>query len=162
VSDILHANGFFGTNANFATDMALALSVLVAIVFTSGTVLALKHHYAWHRWLQTTGAVINTVLVLWLMVIPYFDFVVRDFGAPVRPSSFYWITTVHAIIGFVTFLFGNFVVLRGNNLMIERLKFTNYKPYMRVAYALYMIATLLGIGVYINWFIMIPNPPVFN
>ncbi len=162
MSDILHANGFFGTNANFITDLTLALSILVALIFTTGTVLAVKRQYEWHRWLQTTGAIINTVLVLWLMVTPFFDFVVKDFAAPVRPSNFYWITTIHASIGIVAFLFGDFVVLRGNNLMIDRLKFNNYKLFMRVAYALYMIATLLGIGVYINWFIAIPNPPVFN
>jgi len=40
------------------------------------------------------------------------------------------------------------VVLRGNNLVPERLKFKNYKLYMRWAYGLYIAATLIGIVVY--------------
>jgi len=162
VSNILHADGFFGTNANFAADMTLLLSIIVAILFTVGAVLARKQQYRLHGRVQTAGAIINTVLVLWLMIIPFFDFVVRDFADPVRPASFYWITTLHASVGLVAFVFGNYVVLRGHNLMIKPLRFNNYKLYMRVAYGLYMAATLLGIWVYITWFVTIPNPPVFK
>jgi hypothetical protein len=41
------------------------------------------------------------------------------------------------------------VVLRGNELVPARLKFNNYKPFMRWAYGLYMAATLIGIAVYV-------------
>jgi hypothetical protein len=57
--------------------------------------------------------------------------------------------------------FGLFVTLRGNELVPQPLKFNNYKLYMRIAYGLYMAATLLGVWVYIIWFITIPNPPQF-
>ena len=70
-------------------------------------------------------------------------------------------TMVHAAVGLFTFIFGNFVVLRGNNLMIPAFKFQNYKPFMRTAYIAYMLTTLLGIGVYITWFIITAKPPVF-
>lgn len=55
------------------------------------------------------------------MILPYRDFIIRDAGGP-RDSLFYVITTTHAVIGFFAFVFGNFVVLRGNNLMIPALK----------------------------------------
>jgi uncharacterized membrane protein YozB (DUF420 family) len=71
------------------------------------------------------------------------------------------VTSVHAIIGFVALTFGLFVTLRGNELVPQPLKFNNYKRYMRIAYGLYMAATLLGVWVYIIWFITIPNPPQF-
>lgn len=177
--EILHAPGFLGTNANFAADMTLVLSILVALMFSYGAWIAKKAQrierdhlkgtpeYAFagrlfkkHRWIQTGGAVLNIILVVWLMILPYRDFIIRDHGGP-REGIFYTVTTIHALVGLFAFVFGNFVVLRGNNLMIKALKFNNYKPYMRTAYIAYMATTLLGIGVYLTWFTVVSKPPVF-
>jgi hypothetical protein len=161
VTELLHQPGFLGTSANWAADMTLLLSVLVAVIFTTGAVMALRKRYELHRWLQTSGAVLNVVLVLWLMILPYRDFIAP--GIPQRlVERFYGVTTLHAVIGFFAFTFGNFVVLRGNGLMIKALKFNNYKPFMRLAYVLYMVTTLLGIWVYFVWFVNNPNPPVYK
>lgn len=180
MTELLHAPGFLGTNANFATDMTLILSILVGLIFTFGAFLAkraqgieakytksdpqfqqAKTLFRQHRWVQTSGAVLNIILVLWLMILPYRDFVLRDSGGP-RESLFYVITTTHAVIGFFAFVFGNFVVLRGNNLMIKALKFNNYKPFMRIAYLAYILTTLLGIWVYVYWFTVSAKPPTFG
>lgn len=158
---ILHAPGFLGTSGNFAADMTLVISIFVALLFTFGAWLALKGQYTWHGRVQTTGAVINLIMVLWMMVLPFRDYIVRDAAAP-QPAIFYLITIVHAITGFSALIFGNFVVLRGHNLMIPALKFNKYKPFMRMAYGLYMAATLLGICVYFIWFVYSPNPPAFK
>ncbi len=161
--ELLHADGFLGTAGNFAADMTLVLSLLVALTFTVGAWMARRRRYETHRWVQTSGAILNVILVLWLMVLPYRDFVIRDLAAPrPRPDFFYWVTSIHAGIGLLAFVFGNFVVLRGNNLMIARLKFKHYKPYMHVAYTLYMATTLLGLLVYLSWYVFIPNPPIFE
>ncbi len=179
MTELLHSPGFLGTSANFAADMTLVLSILVALTFTFGALLAKRAQgiekryekgaperarasklFRQHRWVQTSGAIINIILVLWLMILPYRDFVVRDSGGP-RNSLFYIVTTIHAVIGAFAFIFGNFVVLRGNNLMIPALKFNNYKPYMRIAYIGYITTTLLGVWVYLTWFVSISNPPVF-
>jgi hypothetical protein len=180
MTDLLHAPGFLGTSANFAADMTLILSILVGLTFTFGAWLAkraqsieakypktdpkfqqAKHLFRQHRWVQTTGAMINVILVLWLMLLPYRDFVVRDAGGP-RESLFYVITTIHAVVGFFAFVFGNFVVLRGNNLMMPALQFNNYKPYMRIAYLAYILTTLLGVWVYFYWFTVSTKPPTFG
>ena len=179
MTDLLHAPGFLGTNANFAADMTLLLSILVALIFTYGAYLAKKAQsieakipkgepgreqagllFTRHRWVQTSGALLNLILVFWLMLLPYRDFVIRDSGGP-RESLFYIATTVHAVVGFFAFVFGKYVVLRGNNLMIPALRFNNYKPYMRLAYIGYMLTTMLGIWVYVTWFVTVANPPVF-
>ncbi len=160
MTGLLHADGFLGTNANFAADMTLLLSVLVAVLFTIGFALARRGKYDTHKWVQTSGAVVNVILVLWLMLLPYRDFVVRDSGGP-RPLVFYTVTTIHAVVGFFAFVFGNFVVLRGHNLVPKPLRFKRYKPYMRAAYVLYVSTTLLGVWVYVTWFVTIGNPPVF-
>ena len=161
MTEILHRPGFLGTSANFAADMTLLLSLLVAAVFTVGVVMARRRQYEVHRWLQTSAAVLNIILVLWLMILPYRDFVAP--GIPERlDERFYFVTTLHALVGAVAFTFGNFVVLRGNGLMIRPLRFNNYRLFMRIAYTLYMTTTLLGVWVYFTWFVNNPNPPVYR
>ena len=71
-------------------------------------------------------------------------------------------TTLHAAVGGSALLLGVFVVLRANGLMPKPLRFSNYKRVMRIAYALYMLATLIGILVYLTWFVGNPNPPVYT
>lgn len=158
--DLLHQPGFLGTHANFAADFTLVMMLLIAGLFTLGTVMARQQRYQAHRWIQTSAALLNLLMVLWMMILPFRDFVVRDIGGP-RPTLFYTVTSVHAIIGFIALTFGLFVTLRGNELVPQPLKFNNYKLYMRIAYGLYMAATLLGVWVYVIWFITIPNPPQF-
>jgi uncharacterized membrane protein YozB (DUF420 family) len=116
--------------------------------------------YQVHRWVQTTAASLNLVLVLWMMVLPFRD-TIRDFGEPPRIAGFYYVPLIHGMIGLSGLLFGLFVVLRANGLMIKPLRFNNYKTFMRISYGLYMLATLVGIGVYVMWFIIEPNPPLY-
>ena len=163
MTDLLHSPGFLGTGANFAADVTLLLSLLVGVIFTAGFVAARRQRYRLHGRIQTTGAVLNLVLVGWMMLLPFRDFVVADLAVPrPRPDFFYGVTILHALVGAAALLFGNFVVLRGHNMMVARLKFNNYRPYMRLAYALYIGATILGVLVYLIWFVVIPNPPLFE
>ena len=161
MTETLHRPGFLGTAGNLAADTTLVVMLVIAAIFTTGMVLARLKKYEVHRWVQTTGALLNLGLVLWMMVLPFRDFVVRELGGP-RPTIFYVITAIHAVLGLSALLFGLFVVLRGNNLMIKRLRFKRYKPFMRVAYGLYMMATLMGVVVYLTWFVAISNPPMYR
>jgi uncharacterized membrane protein YozB (DUF420 family) len=161
MTEILHLPGFLGTSANFAADMTLVLMVLISILFTIGFWLARKRKYQAHRWVQTTAVFLNAVFVLWMMILPFRDFVIRDMGGP-RPGIFYGVTMIHALTGAIAFPFGVFVALRGNELVPQALKFNNYKLFMRTAYGLYLVATIIGILVYITWFVLIPNPPVYQ
>ncbi len=158
--EILHLPGFLGTHANFAADVTLLLMVMIGIIFTIGFVLARKKKFEAHRWVQTAAASLNAILVLWLMILPFRDFVIRDTGGP-RAGLFYAITILHAILGAVALPFGLFVVLRGNRLVPRALRFNNYKLFMRTAYGLYILTILVGIIVYYTWFVIIPNPPVY-
>jgi uncharacterized membrane protein YozB (DUF420 family) len=92
------------------------------------------------------------------MVLPFRDFVLRDQGAP-RPSTFYIVTIIHAVVGASAILMGIFVVLASNNLIPNALPYERYKPVMRVSYALFMLAILTGIIVYVTWYVLIPNTP---
>lgn len=163
MTELLHSPGFLGTRANLAADVTLILGLFVAALFTTGVVLAKRKNYDAHRWCQTAAAALNAILVLWLMVLPFRDFVVRNVGGP-RDSIFYIVTSIHATIGSIALLFGVFVALRGNELMISPLKFRNYKFFMRLSYTFYMAATLLGILVYLTWFVWLPpgQTPVYG
>jgi hypothetical protein len=161
MTELLHQPGFLGTSANFAADMTLLLSAIVAVLLTVGAVLAVRGHYEAHRWVQTTAVVINAVLVLWLMVLPFRDFVAAPDNPGGLPLSAIATTRIHAAVGGTALVFGLFVMLRGNGLMIKPLRFNNYKVFMRVAYVLYMTATLIGLFVYITWFVGNPTPPTY-
>lgn len=161
MTELLHAPGFLGTSANFAADMTLLLSGLVAALLTLGLVFAVRHQYTAHRWLQTSGVVLNAVLVLWMMVLPYRDFVAPPDNPAMLPLSAIATTRIHAAVGVTALLFGVFVMLRGNGLMIKPLQFSNYRVFMRVSYILYMTATLIGLFVYITWFVGNPAPPTY-
>lgn len=159
--NLLHSPGFLGTHANFAADATLIAMLIIGVLLTIGLVLARQKHYLAHRWMQTTAAGANLILVLWLMILPFRDFVLRDVSGP-RPTYFYVLTALHAISGIAAVLLGIFVVLRANGLMIKPLRFNNYKAFMRTSYALYIVTILLGVVVYLVWFTLIPNPPVYQ
>lgn len=162
LNDIFHAPGFLGTNGNFLADLGLTLMILVGILWTVGAYLARKGRYGEHMWVQTAGVIVNWILVLWLMIGPFIGEVIIEYGDPAYPPGFYWVPMVHATIGFIAFVFGTFVTLRGHGLVPKKLRFKNYKPFMRAAYALYMLAILAGITVYLMWFVISPLPPVFE
>jgi uncharacterized membrane protein YozB (DUF420 family) len=94
------------------------------------------------------------------MLLPYRDFVLP--GVPANlDQPFYWVTSLHALMGAIALPFGLFVILRGHNLVPDRLKFNNYKLFMRWAYGLFVATILVGVGVYVVWFVTNPNPPTF-
>ncbi len=153
-SDFYLWPGFLGTRATFGPDLALVLILVSSTMFTIGWRLVVHQHYELHRWVQTFAAILNAVAVLAIMVGSFWGFVLptlpKRLGQPVTS-----ITTFHAIIGTITFLFGIFVVLRGNKLVPQTLRFQNYKPFMRAAYGLYMFTTLVGVIVYLVTYVLV-------
>ncbi len=161
MNELLHQPGFLGTSANWAADMTLVVSLFVAALFTTGVFLAMRGQYSAHRMTQTTAAIINAILVLWMMILPFRDFVVHPDNPGGLSDTALLTTRIHAAAGLTALIFGLFVTLRGNGLMPKFLQFDNYKAFMRVSYALYMLATLIGIFVYITWFVGNPTPPSY-
>jgi uncharacterized membrane protein YozB (DUF420 family) len=137
--------GFLGTRASLTADLILVGSLLVAVLLTIGVVLAVRGRYDTHRWVQTTAASVNALLVL--LMIGSLITVDPSHNVGLPPIAF-TLMPAHEGVGAVAVLFGLFVTLRANGLMPRRLQFSNYKRFMRVAYALYLAATLVGLGVY--------------
>jgi uncharacterized membrane protein YozB (DUF420 family) len=143
----MESSGFLGTEASLGADIALVGSIVVALAFTLGAWLAVRGRYEAHRWVQTAGALLNVLLVFGIM-IPSLLNVDPSENVDLPPSAFLYMTG-HELVGAAAMIFGLFVVLRGNNLVPARLRFKNYKPYMRWAYGLYLAATLIGVAVYL-------------
>lgn len=152
MSNFFKYPGFLGTGAPFISDLSLILMILTAALFTIGWRLAVRRRYTAHRWVQTCAVILNTVVVLIVMVASYMIFILPGIPAKLGEGS-YGITTVHALVGLVSLILGVYVVLVGNSLLPRRLRFTNYKLVMWTSYVLYMLATTLGIVVYIIVFV---------
>ncbi len=144
--------GFLGTGAPFISDLSLLLMLLTAVLFTIGWRLAVRKSLKAHRWVQTAAVVVNTTVVLIVMISSYVIFILP--GIPHRlGEGSYGITTVHALLGGVSLTFGVYVVLVGYGLLPEKLRFTNFKLFMRASYVIYMLATFTGIMIYLIVFI---------
>ena len=149
----LNQPGFLGTRAPFLSDLTLVLILLTAILFTIGWQLARHKHFEAHRWVQTSSASLNAVVVLVVMIRSFVIHILPGIPGKLLQGD-YGVTTVHALVGATGLLLGIFVVLRANKLVPQGLRFKKYKPFMGTAYALYMAATLFGVIVYTEAFII--------
>jgi plastocyanin len=153
----MNGKGFLGTNASVLADLSLVLGIVVALMLTVGMLLAVTRRYNAHRWVQTVAVSLNVVQVLAIMVASFFKSAAP--GIPQKLNEpFYSAALIHAALGFITLIFGTFVMLRGNKLVPQALRFKNYKLFMRTAYALYIAVTLLGVWVYSVWYVNNPEP----
>ena len=146
--------GFLGTRATFGPDLALVLILISSILFTIGWQLAVHKHYDIHRWVQTSAAVINALVVLVVMVGSFWGFLLPQIPAHISQPPV-WVTLVHAAVGTICFLLGIFVVLRANKLVPKAWRFRNYKLFMRTSYTLYMLTTLIGVAVYVVTYMLV-------
>ena len=140
--------GAMTTTAPRGAALSLVLIVVTAILFTVGWRLAMRRRYEAHRWVQTVAACLNAAVVLVWMIHSFTANVAPQIPAKLNERA-YAVATVHALVGAIGLVTGMFVVLRGNELVPQRLRFKNYKPYMRGAYALYLLGTVTGVVLYV-------------
>jgi len=145
----LDDSGFLSSHSSIGADLSLVIMVAAAILLTVGVVLAKSKRYEAHRWVQTAAVCLNAVpVVVWM---------IRSFWLYVRPGlpgnlskSVDALTTVHAVAGLIGVVIGMVVMIRANQLAAKGQSLSRYKNAMRIAYAVYMLATALGIWVYIT------------
>jgi len=151
---VLNRSGFLGTHAPFISDLSLILIVLTAILFSIGWQLARKKRFKAHRWVQTSAASLNAVVVLSVMIKVFVVHILPGIPTKLLQGD-YAVTTIHALVGMCGLLLGIFVVLRANKILVpKRLRFKKYKPFMWTSYWLYMAATLLGLIVYLEVYVL--------
>jgi len=153
MGNFLDQLGFLGTKAPVRSDITLILILITAILFTIGSRLAIRKRYEAHRWVQTSAAILNTIVVLLAMINVFSVYIMPGIPAKLFQGS-YGATTLHGLVGAIGLILGIFVVLRANKLVPKSLRFKNYKLFMRTSYSIYMLATLLGVVVYIMAYII--------
>lgn len=152
MTDFLTSPGFLGTKATLRSDLTLVLILIIAVLFNLGFFLARQKQFNAHRWVQTTTVILNTLVVVISMVTSYIIHILPGIPEKLGQGD-YAVTTIHAIIGGIGVVFGVFIALRGNELVPKNIRFNNYKLFMRWAYAMYMLATIGGVAIYITIFV---------
>jgi len=145
--------GFLGTKAPMRSDITLVLTLITAVLFTIGWRLAVNKKYEVHRWVQTVAVIINAIVVLIAMINVFIVYILPGIPGKLFQGS-YGATTLHGFVGAIGLILGIFIVLRANNLVPKSLRFKNYKLFMRTSYVIYMLATLLGLVVYVMAYII--------
>jgi uncharacterized membrane protein YozB (DUF420 family) len=144
----LDGAGFITAKSSMGADLSLIIALAAFVMLTVGVVLAKSKRYDAHRWVQTAAVVLNAVPVVFWMIRSFRLFILPDLPGNLS-KSVDAITTVHAVAGLIGMVIGLFVMIRANQLAAGGESLSRYKNLMRVAYVVYLIATALGIWVYI-------------
>jgi len=146
------SKGFLGTAASLTADRTLIIESAMGIALIVGTVFARFRHYRAHAWCQSTVVLLNLGVIAQFMVPSYLRQV-----APEIPASLgeihYAIAAIHGLLGTIAELLALYVVLAaGTSILPKRLRFSRYKRWMRLAFALWWIELLLGLAMYVQWY----------
>ena len=148
MSAYLDGAGFLRPHSSIGADLSLVIIIAAFLMLTLGVVLAKSRRYEAHRWVQTSAVTLNAVPVVFWMIRSFRSFVLP--GLPGNLSkSIDALTTVHAVTGLIGVVLGLFIVTRANQLAAKGQSLRRYKNAMRAAYVVYLIATALGIWVYL-------------
>lgn len=144
----LDASGFLTGRSSLGADLSLLLSAAVIVLLTAGVVLARRRRYDAHRWLQTSGVILNAVLVIFWMAVSLWRFILP--GIPGTLSNHgHTLAAAHAVVGVAGVALGVFLVVRANQLTRRGESVSRYKTAMRVAYFVYLAAFVLGVWLYV-------------
>jgi uncharacterized membrane protein YozB (DUF420 family) len=146
------SKGFLGTAASLAADRTLVIETAMGVALIVGTVFARCRHYRAHGWCQSAVVFLNLWVIAQFMVSSF-----RRQIAPEIPASLgelhYAIAAVHGVLGTIAELLALYVVLvAGTNILPKRLRFWQYKLWMRLVLGLWWIELLLGLAMYVQWY----------
>lgn len=144
--------GFLGTGATFQADLVLMLEIAMGLALLVGMFLARAKRFQAHKICQTSVMLLNLVAIA-LVMVPSF----RAQVAPQIPAglgdSYYLVAGIHAGLGTLAELLGLYVVLVAATQWIpERLRFQNWRLWMRTTLAVWWAVILLGVGTYMTWY----------
>ena len=145
--------GFLGTGATFAADLNLLLQVAMGAALIAGALLARRGRYAAHGICQTAVMLLNLVTIAWIMGPSFRMQVIPRLPAGLG-RRYFAVASVHGLLGAAAELLGLYIVLvAGTKLVPRRLRFTNWKRWMRIELALWWVVVLTGIWTYAWWYI---------
>jgi uncharacterized membrane protein YozB (DUF420 family) len=151
--DFLNQPGFLGTNATIKSDLTLVIILITAILFTIGWRMAIRKQYNVHHYIQTTTAVLNSIVVILVMITSFYTHILPGIPGKLLEGD-YAITTIHGLIGLTGLFLGLYIITSTNGVLPKRWRFRNYKKFMRLSYGIYMLATFLGVIIYTLAFVL--------
>lgn len=140
--------GFLGRGALFGADLNLLIQVGLGVVLLGGMLLARRGWYRGHGACQSSVFLAVAVMTaIWMGPSLHLNYGPSLAGLVVNRVNV--AVAAHIVVGTVALLLGAYVVLvAGTPLVPKRLRFDNYKPWMRTLLALWWLAIVLGVTTY--------------
>ena len=145
--------GFLGTGAPFGADLNLVVQLVMGIALVAGALLAKYKHYRAHGTCQTSVLLLN-LLMIGLVMWPSFQQQVKPALSRALHKWYYKVATIHAALGIMAELLGLYIVIvAGTNVLPQRLRFKDWKLWMRTELLLWTIVLISGVATYYAWYV---------
>jgi uncharacterized membrane protein YozB (DUF420 family) len=139
-----------------ASDINLVAQLLILAGLYVGFWLARRQNYARHANVQTAMVLLNLLLIVFMMVPSFWDYIVvgghtTGFGPR--------LTIAHGALGLVVEIVALYLILQMRSALIpRRFRIANIKLAMRATLALWTVVVLMGLGIYIVGYLL-PRAP---
>lgn len=143
--------GFLRTGANLPQDITLISQIAILLLLILGYKYVKEKKLKTHGLIMTIALILHTLTILFVMIpsfIIYFDVLLRNVF-----SLGSIITLVHAIAGILAELFGIILVFEWRFRSPPNMKCAKRKWMMRLLFALWTLALILGIGFYFYYYL---------
>jgi hypothetical protein len=145
--------GLFPAGAPTYSDAVVLVEIAIALLLIAGMFLARAGRIRAHMYLQSSMVLVNIPIVLLWMVPSYLEYVLPGIPAEIR-EPFYLFPTVMLILGGLAEAIGVYVILvAATNWLPERLRFRNYKLWMRSELLLWWGVIVFGFTTYYVWYV---------
>ena len=129
-----------------ASDINLAVQLLMIIALWIGFYFAHTKQIAKHRNVQTTVVIANIFLIAFVMATSFYSFVILG---GTTGGTVAQLMMVHGLLGLLAELTGIYLVLRMRTQLIPpRFRVRNFKLVMRTLISLWTLIVVLGLGIY--------------
>lgn len=146
-------NGFLGLGATRDADINLLFQLALAVALTMGMLLARKKLFRAHAATQSIVLLLNLAAIVFVMW-PSFQLQILRHPSHAVSDGYHAFAFFHGILGALAEALGLYVLLVAGTTMIpERLRFKNYKLWMRATLALWSVVVFLGVGTYYVWYV---------
>lgn len=120
-------------------------------------VLARAKRFQLHGALQSTVVLLNLGLILCIMLPSFHHQILPSISSSWKDSGIA-IALLHSLVGAVAWLVAFYVVLvAGTPVIPRKLRFSNYRRWVWMAFVLWWAVFLLGCAVYYCWYVSPPE-----
>jgi uncharacterized membrane protein YozB (DUF420 family) len=145
--------GFLGTGAPLAADLNLVAQLAMGAALIAGTFLARQRRYTAHGVCQTVVLLLNLVPIAAVMWPSFHKQVLPRLSSHLR-HRYYAVAAAHAALGAAAEVLGLYVALvAGTSLVPRRLRFRNWKVWMRAVLVVWWVALVAGLATYYWWYV---------